>query len=108
MIFGSSHTKELAPFEASAGVPVALLCKPEDAHYVELTEKQHTATTYTAAQLNAEPHNFFFTPDNRLTYLGRAVADSDVVVSDIHQLCSSRNGDPLHMFEIGQRNAIIE
>jgi HAD superfamily 5'-nucleotidase-like hydrolase len=95
--------EELAPLERRNAVPIASLCDIDDQQYVafdvaEPTRQRSHVEVYDNAT-HAAHARFFFAPDGLLTYQASILRDHcSLVVSDIHQLCSELNGDPLWLF----------
>jgi HAD superfamily 5'-nucleotidase-like hydrolase len=95
--------EELAPLERRNAVPIASLCDIDDQQYIAFdvadpTRQRSHVEVYDDVT-HAAHARFFFAPDGALTYQASILRDHcSLVVSDIHQLCSELNGDPLWLF----------
>jgi 5'-nucleotidase len=95
--------EELAPLERRNAVPIASLCDIDDQQYISFEVGDPTRQRSHVELYDNETHaahgRFFFAPDGALTYQASILRDHcSLVVSDIHQLCSELNGDPLWLF----------
>jgi len=98
--------EELIPFQA--GEKLVQLCDAADQQYVSFREEGDSWPATMLEALSSTTSRFFHTePSGQLTMSSRILREHCVLaVSDIHALCSERNGDPLWMFRRPQQHTV--